>query len=253
MKAQVPVSKSSQHPLTIPFTSFAQSPDLFARTCATLFARMVDTVPDGVTLTEVIEPLPVKPHEVQVIPMGDGVFVFRGEVRVSLMSFHMIESCLTRSQFWDMSENDKRVVNIFWLDRSGSACSGCQATLGHTIDQAGSSNTGQGHKDTALWYSFNRTETDLIIVNPALGISNFWFTVQENGKVFTYNQGGTGFPVQDTLLVANSSCFTFNDNGDREFHLKIAVCDGSLTVSSSSTDISLDSQRCSLRPDLRGK
>jgi hypothetical protein len=191
---------------------------------------MIDTVPRGVTLTEVIEPLLVKPHEVQIIPMDDGSFVLRGEVRVSYMSFDMIEMCLTGLQFWDMPENDKRVVKIFWVDRSGNACSDCQATLGHTIDQVGSSNTGEGHKNTALWYSFNRTETDQVIVNPSLGISNYWFTVQENGKISTYNQGDNGFPVQDTLLVANSSCFTFNENGDRELKLKIAVCDSSLTV-----------------------
>jgi hypothetical protein len=45
---------------------------------------MVDTVPKGVVLTEVIEPLAVKPQGVQVMPMSDGSFTLRGEVRVSL-------------------------------------------------------------------------------------------------------------------------------------------------------------------------
>ncbi|KAJ7929869.1 heme peroxidase, partial [Mycena leptocephala] len=45
--------------------SFANSPDLFASTCADLFARMFDTVPSGVELTDVITPLPVKPSSVK--------------------------------------------------------------------------------------------------------------------------------------------------------------------------------------------
>ena len=51
-------------------------------TCAGLFARMLDTVPNGVVLTEVIEPLPVKPKGVALTFMGDGTFSLRGEVRV---------------------------------------------------------------------------------------------------------------------------------------------------------------------------
>ncbi|KAJ6522247.1 heme peroxidase [Mycena capillaripes] len=40
---------------------FADSPELFASTCADLFARMLNTVPRGVELTDVIALLPVKP------------------------------------------------------------------------------------------------------------------------------------------------------------------------------------------------
>ncbi|KAJ6447905.1 heme peroxidase [Mycena vitilis] len=38
--------------------SFAGDPKLFGKTCSELIARMIDTVPKGVQLTEVIEPLP---------------------------------------------------------------------------------------------------------------------------------------------------------------------------------------------------
>jgi hypothetical protein len=53
------VSLSTPRP-TLPLTTvqFAKSPELFASTCAELFARMLDTVPTGVQLTEVITPLP---------------------------------------------------------------------------------------------------------------------------------------------------------------------------------------------------
>jgi hypothetical protein len=64
--------------------SFANSPKLFAKTCANLFARMVDTVPKDVKLTEVTEPLPVKPQGAQVVVLDDGKFALRGEVRVGI-------------------------------------------------------------------------------------------------------------------------------------------------------------------------
>jgi hypothetical protein len=62
---------------------FAQSPDLFASTCANLFARMLDTVPKGVQLTDVITPLPVKPNSIKLIydPATETI-MFSGEVRV---------------------------------------------------------------------------------------------------------------------------------------------------------------------------
>jgi hypothetical protein len=47
---------------------------------------MVDTVPKGVKLTEVIEPLPVKPQGAQLLVLDDGKLALRGEVRVSIVS-----------------------------------------------------------------------------------------------------------------------------------------------------------------------
>ncbi|KAJ7850201.1 hypothetical protein B0H13DRAFT_1905779 [Mycena leptocephala] len=59
--------------------SFAKSPELFASTCAELFARMLDTVPTGVQLTE-----------------------FSGQVR-----------------FWNLTENPDRAVQLLWDDYVG--------------------------------------------------------------------------------------------------------------------------------------
>jgi hypothetical protein len=62
---------------------FAQSPDLFASTCTNLFARMLDTVPKGVQLTDVITPLPVKPNSIKLIyDAATETIMFSGEVRV---------------------------------------------------------------------------------------------------------------------------------------------------------------------------
>lgn len=62
---------------------FANSPPLFASTCADLIARMIDTVPRGVKLTEVITPLLVKPDGVQ-LALNNDTLELSGEVRVRL-------------------------------------------------------------------------------------------------------------------------------------------------------------------------
>jgi hypothetical protein len=64
------------------FTSFADSQDLFFSTCANLFERMLNTVPSGVTLTEVINPIAVKPR-IYLDIQDDGSLNVFGEVRVS--------------------------------------------------------------------------------------------------------------------------------------------------------------------------
>ncbi|KAF7368526.1 Peroxidase [Mycena venus] len=81
--------------------SFATSPSLFASTCATLFARMLDTVPRGVKLTEVLTPLPVKPDALE-LTLDGGKLVFSGQVR-----------------FWNMTEDTDgaRAVLLHWDDR----------------------------------------------------------------------------------------------------------------------------------------
>jgi hypothetical protein len=121
------------------------------------------------------------------------------------------------SQFWDMPENSNRVVKMFWADRLGKKSDAYQATLGHTIDMVSSSNTGELH--TALWYSFNRTETEHALVDPARGVSKIWFTVTENGRTKIYDQGGVGFAIQDTMMLSTASCV----DDDRVAQVKIAV------------------------------
>lgn len=59
-----------------------KDPAVFASTCASLFSRMIDTVPKGVKLTDVIEPLPVKPQNVALTYMDDKNLLLTGDVRV---------------------------------------------------------------------------------------------------------------------------------------------------------------------------
>ncbi|KAJ6571280.1 heme peroxidase [Mycena capillaripes] len=81
--------------------SFAESPTLFVATCASLFRRMLDTVPSGVELTEVIEPLPVKPTRIVLLLDGDKLKL-SGSVRL-----------------WGLAEVSTRHVHLLWDDHLG--------------------------------------------------------------------------------------------------------------------------------------
>ncbi|KAJ7440573.1 heme peroxidase [Mycena latifolia] len=156
-------------------TMEACSPDLFASTCANLFARMVDTVPKGAQLTDVITPLPVKPNSIKLIyDAATETIAFSGEVRL-----------------WDVPENLSRVVRMLWDDRSGATSTANNITL----------STGSiipiGSRHTATWYFFNPFP-----LSASSGVSSIRFVV--DGKL--EDQQGKGFAVEDDLMFASSSC-----------------------------------------------
>ncbi|KAJ7037639.1 heme peroxidase [Mycena alexandri] len=163
----------------MPSYSFAQSADLFASTCASLFARMIDTVPAGVELTEVIEPLPVKPALISLILDGDNLKL-PGLVRL-----------------FGVSLNSSRKVTIEWDDHAGGTRN---TTL---VDD---------HQSTSMaripsaWYAFNSSDTALpaLWIEPKVGVTAMRFTV--DGKV--EDQGGVGFAVEDGYVFSASSCLT---------------------------------------------
>ncbi|KAJ7364684.1 heme peroxidase, partial [Mycena albidolilacea] len=159
--------------------SFADSPDLFASTCATLLARMLDTVPRDVKLTDVIEPLPVKPTQLQLIHDGDSLKL-SGLVRL-----------------FNQSDDPSRSVVLQLEDRAGNKTSGIPLQPDHI------SNTMGGRVQSA-WYAFNETSTGTLSIDPAAGLTKLSFTV--NGKL--EDQGGVGFAIQDGALLSSTSCLT---------------------------------------------
>ncbi|KAJ7799099.1 putative L-ascorbate oxidase [Mycena olivaceomarginata] len=161
---------------------FAESQEHFHSTCARVLARMFDTVPKGVQLTEVITPLPVKPHNVYLILDGDTLKLF-GEVR-----------------FWNMKQNVNREVVLLWDDHNGGTHRARLGFAGVSTAAAGSYN--------AAWYAFNLTaQRPFQALKPAAGITRMRFVVDGRIK----DQGGLGFTVQDGVVFSNSSCATSRD------------------------------------------
>ncbi|KAJ7247320.1 heme peroxidase [Mycena rebaudengoi] len=147
--------------------SFGNSPNLFEATCAELFARMLDTVPDSVELSDVIDPLPVKPDLVEVVLLGDKLGL-SGTVRLFNVSAEK-----------NPRPNDVEVV----FDRTSQA---------------------MGGRVQSNYYAFKGTsfEREFIPLDPEAGVLSMSFTV--DGKL--EDQDGVGFAVDDRIAFSNSSC-----------------------------------------------
>ncbi|KAJ7736869.1 heme peroxidase [Mycena metata] len=155
--------------------SFANSADLFSSTCADLFARMLNTVPTGVQLTDVITPLPVKPDNIKLDLSVDGATIqFSTEVRL-----------------WGLPNGNHQVL-LLWDDHVGGVSN---VTL-----SAEDVDTAAGGRYTASWFN-----TSILTLQAAAGITSMRFSV--DGTV--EDQGGIGFPVEDTLMWSKSTCFAF--------------------------------------------
>ncbi|KAJ7447506.1 heme peroxidase [Mycena galericulata] len=159
--------------------SFANSMDLYASTCADLYARMLNTVPSGVQLTDMITPLPVKPSNVVLSMAGDILKV----------------SCSVR--LWNMPE-DANVHCVYALGRPcrfrgykklpPRLCGRFLLLLAGVTARCG---TG----------SMRRMKPTLYL-DPAAGITSLSFVV--NGTL--EDQGGIGFAIQDSFMLSETSC-----------------------------------------------
>ncbi|KAJ7191162.1 heme peroxidase [Mycena haematopus] len=160
--------------------SFANSLDHFTSTCADLYARMLDTVPSGVQLTEVIEPLPVKPANVKLTLDGDTLQLW-GILRL-----------------WNTTADPTRTVQVVWQDHYGGSGNSSLTFVG--------TSSSTGGKYSATWYWFNPTLRfgSITGLNATAGVKSLSFVV--DGKV--EDQGGVGFAVQDGFMLAQTSCST---------------------------------------------
>ncbi|KAJ7728291.1 putative L-ascorbate oxidase [Mycena maculata] len=157
--------------------SFANSLETFTSTCADLYARMLDTVPRGVQLTEVITPLPVKPAGIELILDGD-TLQLSGAVR-----------------FWNMTADPSRIVKMLWHDHFGN-------THNSTLTFVGTSSS-TGGKYSAAWYWFDPTlPFGFLSLNATAGVRSVSFVV--DGVL--EDQGGVGFALQDAFMQSQTSC-----------------------------------------------
>ncbi|KAH8107971.1 heme peroxidase [Cristinia sonorae] len=183
----------------------------FTSTCATLFAKMFDSVPKGVQLTDVIEPLPVKPYSMQLLHGNGSTVQLSGQVR-----------------FWNTEENPKRVVKLLWADHNGQSCPTCSTVLSHNQNQVSTFTIGN---IKSSWYSFmpasakSKAPSTAVLLDDTQTISKVWFEVDEgDGKVVIQDQNGVGFALQDSrLMLDNSTCLGYPTH----VHIGVAVQKGS--------------------------
>ncbi|KAH8101441.1 putative L-ascorbate oxidase [Cristinia sonorae] len=178
------------------------NPAAFRSTCSELLARMIDTVPRGVVLTDIIHPIKFKPVGVHLVWVGGGKIALKGEVRV-----------------WN-SEPSKVVLN--WKARDGRHASGNSATLLHDLTHISYPVIPDTPSDLVnRWFSFPET-----LLNANHGISNFWFDVTNaEGSKKVENLGGAGYNLQDVIMISNTTCLSFTNGThlDVEFAVRETI------------------------------
>ncbi|KAH7097002.1 putative L-ascorbate oxidase, partial [Auriculariales sp. MPI-PUGE-AT-0066] len=185
---------------------FAQDADYFAQTCATLFAKMLNTVPTGVQLTDVIEPLSFKPSDIRLDWIGNGTIKLGGLARLFNANFEQAPTVVVR-----------------WKDRSGVEYSDAGVTLYHDSSMIGSS---LGGRISNIWYQITAASNQFsgITFPEEAGISSLAFDVTTaNGNTRTYDQDGIGFRVPDEVMWAKSTCLYGENNEGLFGRLDVAV------------------------------
>ncbi|KAK7020735.1 hypothetical protein VNI00_013129 [Paramarasmius palmivorus] len=163
--------------------SIASSED-FRQVCSSLFEKMINTVPSGVELSDIVEPIEHKVGDTRLYPNDAGSFTFTTSIRV-------------------LSSNPQRKVTLLWGDRQGSVCgtwssgSSCSADA---IESRPSSLTylvKLRGLTSATQYSF-RTP-----VNMTSSISKFWFQIDEGdgSEVVVVDNGGSGYEIEQDLVL----------------------------------------------------
>ncbi|KAJ7312895.1 heme peroxidase [Mycena albidolilacea] len=155
-------------------------------------ARMLNTVPAGVHLTDVITPLSVKP--VLRLILDGNTIQFSGEVR-----------------FWDLPEDPDRTVRLLWDDHVGGTHN-VTLQLSRVVSSAGG-------RHTATWYSIVPLGSAFLALDAAAGITAMRFAL--DGRL--EDQDGVGFTAQDDLMFSASSCSN-NINGQVSGRVDVAVC-----------------------------
>lgn len=207
----------------------------FSNTCTSILNRMIHTVPSNVQLTDEIQLLPQKVHDVQL--------TFEKNQLVFKASFRLLQP--NNGTF-----NRARVVQMQWCDKTGSQkdCSNGARTATPASPPVQESPELSPVTKVMGYYFVNYNF--IVPIDSSASISKFWFTVNENdGKgAAKYDNGGDGYPVQqDSLLfvptlskstlvqnstVAGGSTLTKRGGGDgikgltKQFYFVAAVKDG---------------------------
>ncbi|KAJ7499501.1 WSC domain-containing protein [Mycena latifolia] len=166
--------------------AFAQDPDFFSSQCGSLLERMLNTVPKAVQLSEVIEPLPVKPYELVLSLATNGTLIMTGYIRIFGTSAEAVAASPAGMP-----------VTLTWLGRNGETNASYS-----TSAASGSSSSG------SLWGSVHFFEVSATIDAQA-GISSFvvdWAYSAQDALTHSDNDGA-GFSFQDVALYqADKSC-----------------------------------------------
>ncbi|KAI1076288.1 heme peroxidase [Whalleya microplaca] len=159
-------------------------PTEFNNICATVLRKMIDTVPDGVVLSDPIQPYSVKPVEMQLaLNSGATTMQLTGFIRVRTN---------------DLGGDSVSNLTLTYKDRSGGSNCGSRSCI-YTASLLGAS---QGFDDDFVWFPINAA------IDTSTGISSFIVTlIMASGTEQTFDNNGNSYPMQDAILIQQpSSC-----------------------------------------------
>ncbi|KAI0398059.1 heme peroxidase [Xylariaceae sp. FL0594] len=153
-------------------------PATYGNVCATVLRKMIEVVPDGVVLTDPIQPYNVKPVDMQL--------TLNAAARtVQLSGFIRVRST-------DFDTDNAKSVTLTYKDRtSGNNCgaTGCS----YTAQLLGAS---EGFDDTFVWFPID------LEIPVSTGISSFTLKVNmASGTSVAYDNNGGAYPMQDGILL----------------------------------------------------
>ncbi|KAM0525616.1 hypothetical protein ACHAPE_000325 [Trichoderma viride] len=173
-------------------SQLADSNDYFLSTCTTMLERMINTVPRGVKLMDVLKPIAVKPRNLFVTPNADGTLYVNGFIRIANTT-----ADATKSQvFIHPKSRSGKLLPVATATTKKGMTGGCDYP-----------NCGPD----LIYYMFNTT------ISAEDGISSFTIEIQNDaaGKTSQYDNGGSGFPFSDAvqpLFSLSNQTQTFVDN-----------------------------------------
>lgn len=170
-------------------------PTYFQERCQSLMARMIDTVPSVVSLSEPLTPIDVKPYINTLALNANGTLEFSGYIRVRY------EADTGRTA-------DDLSAHITYLDHLGNNSTTKIQSVRPTW-QDGTASGFKGHK-----FVFFEWDTQ-ISASEGISAFNIHLTVPSTNQTTVYQNGGTGFPVQDDVLYqVYQSCQKFVSDGN---------------------------------------
>ncbi|KAF8809049.1 L-ascorbate oxidase [Phlegmacium glaucopus] len=163
--------------------------NVFQSECKNILARMLNTVPNNVNLTDEITLLPAK--------VNDGQLYFEQSQLVFKTSLRLIQPINTTA-------SANRIVTMFWCDRYGTN-QNCQGKT-NTALPVNTVNEDPNLSPVTLNLGYFFIDYFFVIpINSTSSINQFWFSVDDkNGTAPTvYNNGGDFYIVdQDQVFLA---------------------------------------------------
>ncbi|KIW71254.1 hypothetical protein PV04_03439 [Phialophora macrospora] len=177
-------------------------PNAFSNICSGILAKMVNTVPSGVQLSEVITPYELKPTNLQLNVAADGQNLeFTGELRIHTNN---------------LPSSSIASVQLLYKDRTGAS----NSAYAIPATTAGDAN---GFDDTFTFFSFAAT------IPASTSISSFTVLVTlTSGGTQTFDNNGQGYPISDNIFAQSSysSLSGVDGSGNQQLTVFAAVRTG---------------------------